>query len=733
MPDRLSYDESMLYSQRCLKIQDSDLKQGSVETYSIKTSVGEIKKPWGIEGGFAVVYKFRTHSGRMKAMRCFRVAMNPDTQSRYEKMSVYFRQHIPDITIDFQYYEDGILVRETAQGQFKETIQAQQKKVCPVIVMEWVDGVTLLDKVDELCQRRDTQAMEMLADEWLSVIHKLRQAHVAHGDLAGVNAMVRKDGKVALVDYDGVYIPEFAGLPPIVQGQQGYQHPDMGSRPFNEQMDAFSALVIYVSLLALKTQPELWDKYVQRNTRGQLDGNMLFTRDDFIAPDNSAIFADMLRSANAQVRDLARCLKDACLKPNGLMTLPSHLLDPDYLNKQALKELVRAIDREDDDQVIKLWDTSLAAYTPAQSYQSQVDEARRRASALAAFNNALSSCDVFEIADAATPEVFKKVDAAARRIAELALAFAQAFQDGDEDRMVERWQEIQQTPYSSRLTLDAQKHSLLDNAKRRKEALSTYRLKALYNAKYPKPKASIIVGEHKQYSALLGNNTGLNEYERRLTADAYRYTTMFEAVRDALQKYETTRDITPFLNVYDEELDTIFYDDFLDNERRLIKNLINRGKLERALKADAPRLAVATARNIEDSSRTIFSDDRLKKEHEKFIKAFEAKNVQVQFEYGKAYISWEWPDDELVQLAAVVWRYDRWPEHPQTLDPGREMQWVLRRVYASYKRAEFRVGMAQQLYAQVYLAIEGAAGQPKEIYFSRGNEPTSRVWRQIPP
>ncbi len=727
MPDRLSYDEAMLYAQHCLKIQDSDLKQGNVETYSIKTSVGEIKKPWGIEGGFAVVYKYRARGGRLKAMRCFRVAMNPDTQVRYEKMSVYFRQYIPDITIDFQYYEDGILVKESSQGQ--------SKKVCPVIVMEWIDGVTLLEKVDELCRKRDTQAIGLLADEWLGVIHKLRQAHVAHGDLAGVNIMVRKNGKPVLVDYDGVYIPEFAGLPPVVQGQQGYQHPDMASRPFNEQMDGFSALVIYVSLLALKTQPELWDKYVQRNMRGQLDGNMLFSRDDFVAPDTAPIFADMLNNADAQVRDLSRGLKDACVKPIGLTTFPTHLLDPDYLNKQALKELVRAVDQEDDEQIIKLWDNSLSTYQPAQAYQSRVDEARRRAAAMAAFNNALSTGDVFEIASVTTPEVLKKVNLTDHKIAELAMTFAQAFYDGDENKMVDCWQEIQYTPYSSRLTLDAQKRSLLDAAKGRKEALSTFRTKALYNREYPKPKASVIVGRHKQFSATLGNDSGLNEYERKLIDDAYHYTTMYEAVREALRKYEKTKDMTPFLEAYDEELDILFFDDFLDNERKLIKKLINEGKLERAVKAGASRLVVATARNIdlEDTSRTIFSDDRLKKEHEKFIKAFEAKNVRVQFEYGKAYISWDWPSDELVQLAAVVWRYDRWPEHPQTSDPGRGMQWVLRRVYESYKRAEFQIGMAQQLYAQVYLAIEGAAGPPKEMFFSRGNEPTSRWSGQVPP
>src|SRR5207248_2764260 len=108
-------------------------------------------------------------------------------------------------------------------------------------------------------------------------------------------------------------------------------------------------------------------------------------------------------------------------------------------------------------------------------------------------------------------------------------------------------------------------------------------------------------------------------------------------------------------------LDNRFSDDFPEDERRQISNLINRGKLERALTANASRLAVATARKIEDSSRTIISDNRLNKEREKFIKAYEAKNVQVQFQYGKAYASWDWPDDGLVQLAAVAWRYDRWP------------------------------------------------------------------------
>lgn len=58
--ERLALDEAMLHSQISLKVQDPDLKEGKVEIVSFQTSRGSIQRPWGIEGGLAVVYKFRT-------------------------------------------------------------------------------------------------------------------------------------------------------------------------------------------------------------------------------------------------------------------------------------------------------------------------------------------------------------------------------------------------------------------------------------------------------------------------------------------------------------------------------------------------------------------------------------------------------------------------------------------------------------------------------------------------
>src|SRR5439155_27145622 len=84
MPERTACDEAIRLSPTRLRIPDPDLKQGQVEMFQIHTAHHVIQRPWGIEGGFAVVYKFRTASGKLRALRCFRIPMDLDTQSRYE-------------------------------------------------------------------------------------------------------------------------------------------------------------------------------------------------------------------------------------------------------------------------------------------------------------------------------------------------------------------------------------------------------------------------------------------------------------------------------------------------------------------------------------------------------------------------------------------------------------------------------------------------------------------------
>ena len=58
MPERLAYDEAMRASAFRLQVQDQDLKEGHVETMTIHATVGSFARPWGLQGGFAIVYKF---------------------------------------------------------------------------------------------------------------------------------------------------------------------------------------------------------------------------------------------------------------------------------------------------------------------------------------------------------------------------------------------------------------------------------------------------------------------------------------------------------------------------------------------------------------------------------------------------------------------------------------------------------------------------------------------------
>ncbi|HEY0755603.1 MAG TPA: hypothetical protein VGD98_16715 [Ktedonobacteraceae bacterium] len=711
MPDRLSYDEAMQYARHCLKIQEPEIKQGSVETYTIKTTVGEIKKPWGREGGFAVVYKFRTLSGQLKAMRCFRTAIAPDIQARYDLMSSFFLQYVPDITIDFRYYEEGILVKEAAQSN--------QKKVCPVIVMEWIEGTTLLDKVDELCQQRDQGTLGGLAAQWLDMLEKMRAARMAHGDLAALNIMVRPDGHMVLVDYDGVYVPEFASMPQVVLGQQGYQHPDMSNRPFNEQMDDFSALVIYLSLLALQLQPELWNKHTKRNTRGQLDGNMLFTGDDFVQPDKSLIFYDLLHMGDTRVRDLAHKLRECCQQPVAQVRFPVELLDPDHAIKMNLQRLVSAIQYGNDDQILQLWIEPLASYAPAQTYLSRVNEARQRSAAVVTLKQALLTRDLRQIAEAAASVPSTRLNNQERTIVQLATNFVRAYQSNDDEYILNCWQEIEYSSLQAVLKIAPIQMERLQLAQQRRADLTRFRI-ACMQSHY----AHEIVNA---YTPILAGNPAISPQERALLDTARDYIVMYDAIKSALLMNNGQGDLSKLYIAYNEELDHRF-NDFTVREREQIAGFKSMGRLELALQSKAYRLALVTAREIETQMHAPVNDNRLSTARMNFVKTFEARHLQIQIQSGQAFARWDWPDDELIQFAVLVWHPDRWPLHPRKDDPGRVLLRINRGFYEQYTYFQFLSGPIQQFYAQVFFAIFEVAEPNNQQYwfYSRGLEPTSK-------
>lgn len=81
-------------------------------------------------------------------------------------------------------------------------------------------------------------------------------------------------------------------------------------RPFDANIDHFSAIVIYLSLIAIADNPRLFKKYFNYQT------NLIFDPiRDFIQPDDSPLFQELLTSKNKEVRQLSYRLVDYVLDP----------------------------------------------------------------------------------------------------------------------------------------------------------------------------------------------------------------------------------------------------------------------------------------------------------------------------------------------------------------------------------------------------------------------------------
>src|SRR5688500_15468697 len=246
-------------------------------------AVDRLGMPLVTSGQFAYVFKLNPESAGEAplAVRCFRGFLG-DRGERYRALDAHLNaNHIPALP-RFKYLPQGILV---AGRRY------------PALVMEWVEGPTLDVYLDEAVGRRE--ALLHLAGEWVRLVAALGAAGVAHGDLQHGNIIVER-GRLRLVDLDGMFVPALEGFRASEVGHQHYQHPARDVSDFSRDTDNFSALVVYLSLVALAERPELW--------REHHDENLLFTRADFADPDTSALFQKIAALGGEPAR-LAEALK----------------------------------------------------------------------------------------------------------------------------------------------------------------------------------------------------------------------------------------------------------------------------------------------------------------------------------------------------------------------------------------------------------------------------------------
>lgn len=247
-------------------------------------AVDRLGMPLVTSGQFAYVYKLNSMNGNGNfAVRCFRGYLG-DRDQRYRAIQEHLRTSPVSYVSEFTYASEGILV---GGHRF------------PILFMKWIDGPTLDVYLGEMLHRPDV--LLHLSEEWLRVLSALRDSGIAHGDLQHGNIIV-EHGQLRLVDHDGIFVTTMAGWNASEVGHQHYQHPRRDAQHFNEKLDNFSSLVIYLTLLSLAERPNLWQEHH--------DENLIFTKTDFVDPESSVLFKK-IREIGPEHSRLADALAEA--------------------------------------------------------------------------------------------------------------------------------------------------------------------------------------------------------------------------------------------------------------------------------------------------------------------------------------------------------------------------------------------------------------------------------------
>jgi serine/threonine protein kinase len=244
--------------------------------------------PTWVEGQSAVTFLAETEQGPL-AVRCFKRPPRAG-MARYHALEAFQRDNPASPLVPAQWHEDAVFVDEHKW---------------PLVTMRHVSGSSLRRFVDAAVERRDPAVLGQLASGWLTLTAELSAAGVAHADLQHDNVRVAEDRRLCLIDLDSVWLPAIAQLPPAERGHRHFQHPErLATGHWDRHVDAFSALVIYVSLRAVAADPELWSFHN--------DENLIFTDDDYLLPGETNLWHRITSSPDLEVRNLAVLLDQFC-------------------------------------------------------------------------------------------------------------------------------------------------------------------------------------------------------------------------------------------------------------------------------------------------------------------------------------------------------------------------------------------------------------------------------------
>ena len=218
-------------------------------------------EPYRSSGAFAVVFKMKDEqTGKCYALKCFTEEQEGRAEA-YRQIADELELVDSSYITSVKYLDKEIFVDSSCE-----------EDEFPVLLMDWIDGETMEKYIAENYQ--DNYAMAMLCYRFCKMAAWLRSQPFAHGDIKPDNIMVRPDGSLTLIDYDGMFVPAMKGQKSPTIGTKDFSHPLRTVDDFDETIDDFALASIALSLKAISLKPSLLDEY------GAAD-RLLFSAEDY--------------------------------------------------------------------------------------------------------------------------------------------------------------------------------------------------------------------------------------------------------------------------------------------------------------------------------------------------------------------------------------------------------------------------------------------------------------------
>ena len=299
-------------------------------------------EPYRSSGAFAVVFKMKDEqTGKCYALKCF-------TEEQEGRAEAY-RQ----IADELEFVDSSYITSVKYLDKEIFVDSSCEEDEFPVLLMDWIDGETMETYIEENYQ--DNYTMAMLCYRFCKMAAWLRSQPFAHGDIKPDNIIVRPDGTLTLVDYDGMFVPAMKGQKSPTIGTKDFSHPLRTIDDFDETIDDFALASIALSLKAISLKPSLLDEY------GAAD-RLLFSAEDYRDLSKSKVMTALQELINDEELAtllsmflLANAKKNLSFCSFRTISISKPLYDVNELIKQADQLFVKSKDEEDHKKAFRLY------------------------------------------------------------------------------------------------------------------------------------------------------------------------------------------------------------------------------------------------------------------------------------------------------------------------------------------------------------------------------------------